>query len=72
VSKKYYKPDYTKEEIVDVGEAARVLQICKMSVYRLCREGKIPHFRVGGSIRFKREMIENPEMYDNHRVLSWR
>ena len=42
----------TVRPLVDAAEAAKFLRKGRNSVYILAREGKIPHYRVGGSVRF--------------------
>jgi excisionase family DNA binding protein len=42
----------TVRPLVDSVEAAMFLRKGRNSVYILAREGKIPHYRVGGSVRF--------------------
>lgn len=42
----------TKSEILDVAEIAKRLQITSRTAYEMTRTGKIPSFRVGGSIRY--------------------
>ena len=43
--------------IATVDEIAERLKIGRSTVYDLVREGEIPHFRVGHSIRFDLEVI---------------
>jgi excisionase family DNA binding protein len=38
--------------LLTVADVARRLRISKATVYRLVAEGKLPHVRVGNSIRF--------------------
>lgn len=40
------------EPLVDVYGAAAYLNRSKNSVYVDAREGRLPHYRIGGSIRF--------------------
>jgi excisionase family DNA binding protein len=39
-------------------EVAKYLRIHKMTVYRLCKERKLPFCKVGGSIRFPKYKID--------------
>lgn len=41
-----------------VDEVAKILRVSRQTIYVLCREGKIPHFKVGTKLRFKRADIE--------------
>lgn len=41
-----------------VDEVAEYLRIDQLTVYKLVREGKLPAFRVGRSLRFLREVLE--------------
>jgi excisionase family DNA binding protein len=42
------------------SELAKILSTSKMTIYRLVEQGAIPHFRVGGLIRF-----------DPHAIADW-
>ncbi len=44
--------------LLTVEQAADLLQISKGLVYDLCREGKLPHVRLGRNIRFSRLSLE--------------
>ena len=59
------------ENLMDILQVAEYLQMNKMTVYKLARQGKIPAFKVASEWRFKKELIEqwlmnqlkgNPEM----------
>lgn len=41
-----------------VTEVASYLLISRQTVYMMVREGKIPHFKIGNKIRFRRVDIE--------------
>ena len=41
-----------------VEEVAKILRVSKQTIYVLCREGKIPHFKVGAKLRFKKADID--------------
>jgi excisionase family DNA binding protein len=45
------------ETLVDVNEAARILQVHPMSIYRYAKERKIPYFQVGGRKRFNIDLV---------------
>jgi len=42
-----------------VSDVARLLQICRATVYRLVDRGELPAFRVGNSIRFHPEELRD-------------
>lgn len=42
-----------------VGELAKMLRVNPQTLYRGVREGKIPHIKVCGSIRFDKAAIED-------------
>ena len=46
------------ETLMDIKQIAEYLQMNKMTVYKLAREGKIPAFKVASEWRFKKELIE--------------
>lgn len=41
-----------------VEEVAKILRVSRQTIYVLCREGKLPHFKVGTKLRFKKADIE--------------
>lgn len=41
-----------------VDEVAKILRVSRQTIYVLCREGKLPHFKVGTKLRFKKHDIE--------------
>lgn len=47
------------EEIMTLKEVAKYLKLAEKTAYRLAAEGKIPGFKVGGSWRFRKDVIEN-------------
>jgi excisionase family DNA binding protein len=40
-----------------VDEVAKILRVSRQTIYVLCREGKLPHFKVGTKLRFKKSDI---------------
>ena len=46
------------ENLLDMKQVADYLQMNKMTVYKLAREGKIPAFKVASEWRFKKELID--------------
>ena len=47
-----------EERLMDIAQLAEYLQMNKMTIYKLAREGKIPAFKVASEWRFKKELIE--------------
>jgi excisionase family DNA binding protein len=47
------------DNLMDIKQTAEYLQMNKMTVYKLARQGKIPAFRVASEWRFKKELIDN-------------
>jgi len=46
------------ETLMDIKQIAEYLQMNKMTVYKLARQGKIPAFKVASEWRFKKELID--------------
>ena len=44
-------------DIMTVREAAEFLKITPTTVYVLVRKGKLPHKKIGGSIRFSKHLL---------------
>ena len=44
--------------LLNVKEAAQLLNVTEATVYRLAKAGTLPHSRVGRSIRFSSESLE--------------
>jgi len=53
---KDFPPDFP--EIMTIEQVARYLQLHKQVVYRHVRKGNIPTSRVGGTLRFKKSVID--------------
>ncbi len=47
-----------QDKLMDIKETAQYLQMNKMTVYKLAREGQIPAFRVASEWRFRRDLID--------------
>lgn len=47
-----------KSTVLTVKEVAELLRASTGTIYTMCREEQIPHFRVRGNILFHRETIE--------------
>jgi excisionase family DNA binding protein len=45
-------------ETLTVQEVADYLRVSRQTVYTMVRTGKLPHFRVGNKVRFKRSEID--------------
>lgn len=43
---------------LDVNDLVAMLGISKGTIYTMCREQQVPHFKVRGRILFNREIIE--------------
>ncbi len=46
------------QEVMDIEEVAKFLKVSERTVLREIKAGKIKAFRVGRSLRFKREEVE--------------
>ncbi|MFV1943145.1 helix-turn-helix domain-containing protein [Pseudomonas luteola] len=46
------------EEIMTLREVAEYLKLAEKTAYRLAADGTIPGFKVGGSWRFRKAVIE--------------
>jgi excisionase family DNA binding protein len=46
------------ENLMDIIQVAEYLQMNKMTVYKLAREGRLPAFKVASEWRFKKELID--------------
>lgn len=47
-----------EEKLMDIKQMANYLQMNKMTIYKLAREGKIPAFKVASEWRFKKDLID--------------
>ena len=45
-------------DILTIREVAEYLKINEKTAYRLAAEGKLPGFKVGGTWRFRKDVIE--------------
>jgi excisionase family DNA binding protein len=48
----------TDSPIMTVKELCSYLRIHQATLYRMIKDGKIPHFRMGADYRFNRETID--------------
>lgn len=46
------------KEILDIEELSSFLRIPKGTVYKMCERGKIPHFKAGKRLRFRKSAID--------------
>ncbi len=46
------------DNLMDVRQIAEYLQMNKMTIYKLAREGKIPAFKVASEWRFRKDLID--------------
>ncbi len=46
------------DKLMDIKELADYLQMNKMTVYKLARDGKIPAFKVASEWRFRKDLID--------------
>ncbi len=47
-----------RENLMDIKQTAEYLQMNKMTIYKLARQGKIPAFKVASEWRFRRDLID--------------
>ncbi len=47
-----------QSENMTVSEVAKYLLVSRQTVYVMVREGKLPHFKIGSKIRFRRVDIQ--------------
>ena len=47
------------DEILTVGEVARLLKVAEKTVYTMAQKGDLPAFKVGGQWRFHRADLDN-------------
>jgi len=50
--------EYIMKEIMTPREAAEYLSVHVRTIYRLAKNGEIPGRKVGGSWRFKKEVLD--------------
>lgn len=46
-------------EVLTVEEAAAAIKVSKMTIYRIIDSGDLPHFRIGRSVRIRRDDFEH-------------
>lgn len=57
--------DLNDSPFLTVPEAAIMFKICHMSIYLLCKAGKIPHIRIGNRIKIPKDAIDIMFKRDN-------
>lgn len=61
-------PD-TPPLLLTVAQLAKYLQLHPQTVYSMARDGRLPHLRIGGSLRFKladvEQSLRGPEPKDD-------
>ena len=45
-------------DFIKIKEATEITSLSKSSIYQLCKEEAIPHFKIAGNIRFNREKLQ--------------
>lgn len=45
-------------ETLTVQEVAKYLRVSRQTIYTMIRAGKLPHFRIGNKVRFKKADID--------------
>ena len=63
-----------REQTLTAAEAAQRLKVSEKKVYRLCKDGVIPHHRVGRAIRIRPEDLDalsQPEETKHRRQTKW-
>ena len=45
-------------DVLNIDEACEYLKLARSTIYRFTRAGIIPHIRIGRSLRFKKEVLD--------------
>lgn len=53
------KEPFVVPELLTVEDAAAILRMSKMTVYRLVDSGDLPHFRIGRTVRIRKDDFEH-------------
>jgi excisionase family DNA binding protein len=64
----HIKKPFDVNEVLTITQVARYLNVRKLTVYKLAREGGLPAFKVGGQWRFKRELLDKWIAQETKRV----
>jgi excisionase family DNA binding protein len=54
-----FAKDFAKDELLEVPQIARYLRVSDVTVYRWCREGRLPSLKLGNSWRVRRSALED-------------
>ena len=47
----------TKKDVMNIAEAAALLEVAVSTLYKLVHEDKVPYKKVGGAVRFSRQCL---------------
>jgi excisionase family DNA binding protein len=50
--------DFTKDELLEVPQISRYLRVSDVTIYRWCREGRLPCLKLGNTWRIRRSALE--------------
>ena len=64
----HIKKPFDINEVLTITQVAEYLNVRKLTVYKLAREGELPAFKVGGQWRFKKELLEKWITQETKRV----
>jgi excisionase family DNA binding protein len=51
-------PEPTEGDLLTVGEVAKFMSVSVSTIRKWCAEGRIPHGRLAGTIRFERKQLQ--------------
>jgi excisionase family DNA binding protein len=51
--------DFTKDELLEVPQIAHYLRVSDVTIYRWCREGRLPCLKLGNTWRIRRSALED-------------
>jgi excisionase family DNA binding protein len=52
------RQDFTKDELLEVPQIAHYLRVSDVTIYRWCREGRLPCLKLGNTWRIRRSALE--------------
>jgi excisionase family DNA binding protein len=64
----HIKKPFDVNEVLTITQVAEYLNVRKLTVYKLTREGELPAFKVGGQWRFKKELLDKWIAQETKRV----
>jgi excisionase family DNA binding protein len=50
--------DFTKDELLEVSQISHYLRVSDVTIYRWCREGRLPCLKLGNTWRIRRSALE--------------